>query len=401
MSALRCVGHGKSLMFQVPAKLGLGVCVVVAPLVALVADHIAECRSLGIECQEYSPSLSADKVSRSSILFVSVETAVQNAAFAAFLKDLERREKLHAVFVDEVHLVLEEYRSVMAQVSKLVCTTAPIIGMTATLPPERENDVLSAFQVSGTFLVLRHLTPRPNIEYSVVRAASVDNEICSLLRGKFKQGTAEHAIVYCLSVDEVDGMVTTLEAAGIQCIALHGDLPAEEKKAALDQWKSKRKNIIITTTLLGCGINVQTVTQVIHRGAFYSLTNLHQESGRGGRDGRYAKSIVVTNANYLMRWMKSKSKDSWKDVTLRCRKDREAVVSWINLRSGCRRKTLQHAIDGVGHDCFMVGKAQYCDLCRKVSTSATPQGATPANAPVRNRTVRSRVTSSSVLPDLS
>ena len=50
--------------------------------------------------------------------------------------------------------------------------------------------------------------------------------------------------------------------------------------------------IVFATVALGMGVNLQGVNTIIHYGAPRSIDDYFQESGRGGRTGHYAESIV-------------------------------------------------------------------------------------------------------------
>ena len=74
----------------------------------------------------------------------------------------------------------------------------------------------------------------------------------------------------------------------------HSSTPQHNKQVIL---KSLTHNdgivcIVLATVALGIGVNIKDVNLIVHYGAPHSIDDYFQESGRGGRSGDYACSIV-------------------------------------------------------------------------------------------------------------
>ena len=50
--------------------------------------------------------------------------------------------------------------------------------------------------------------------------------------------------------------------------------------------------VVFATVALGMGVNLRDVNTIIHYGGPQSIDDYFQESGRGGRSGQSARSIV-------------------------------------------------------------------------------------------------------------
>ncbi|RPB18138.1 hypothetical protein L211DRAFT_854421 [Terfezia boudieri ATCC MYA-4762] len=100
-------------------------------------------------------------------------------------------------------------------------------------------------------------------------------------------------------------------------------------------------SLITATGSLGAGLNPKDVRLVIHAGGAWSLIDFAQESGRAGRDGKSAKSIVLLN----------QSRD-------KC----ESEFFNYCMSGICRRFTLSSYLDGIGVDCWS-GQNELCDIC--------------------------------------
>ena len=74
----------------------------------------------------------------------------------------------------------------------------------------------------------------------------------------------------------------------------HSCTPQHNKDIILHSLRDPKGviRVVIATVALGMGINLQDVNTVVHYGAPRSLEEYFQESGRGGRSGCSARSVV-------------------------------------------------------------------------------------------------------------
>lgn len=103
----------------------------------------------------------------------------------------------------------------------------------------------------------------------------------------------------------------------------------------------------------GVGIDIPNVRMVIHLGGMCSLCDFAQESGRAGRDGQPALSIVIHN---------SFDTSGQPQITSQERQ----LVDYYNTMT-CRRLVLSVFLDGAGGDCYSNPDNMLCDLCEKKS----------------------------------
>ena len=66
----------------------------------------------------------------------------------------------------------------------------------------------------------------------------------------------------------------------------------QKKRTEEDFKESGVQRVVVATCALGMGINFQNVEYVIHYGPPHSVTDIIQQSGRAGRSGQQAFSIV-------------------------------------------------------------------------------------------------------------
>lgn len=135
----------------------------------------------------------------------------------------------------------------------------------------------------------------------------------------------------------------------------HSNTPQHNKDVILKSLISPTGivHVVFVTTALGMGVNLQDVNTVIHYGAPQSIDDYFQESGRGGRSGREAISIVY--------W---KPADCPRREKIKTTRDSEilAVREYLENTTQCRRKWLLEYFDPISAKTGVKPLA-CCDVC--------------------------------------
>ncbi|MEY4766495.1 MAG: helicase RecQ, partial [Pseudomonadota bacterium] len=110
-------GGGKSLCYQVPAiarhRQGLGVTIVVSPLIALMHDQVGALEEVGVHAAFLNSSLSSEEAQRVEremmsgrlVLLYAAPERITNLRFQAQLASLHERGLLSLFAIDEAHCV--------------------------------------------------------------------------------------------------------------------------------------------------------------------------------------------------------------------------------------------------------------------------------------------------------
>jgi superfamily II DNA or RNA helicase len=367
--AILPTGSGKSFVYMAPARATGRTVVVVVPLLMLIGDHVADCRAAGISCDEFRQNR-IDPAHAPQLVFVPVEIAIKDD-FQIWAKQLISRRALHALVVDEVHLVLAAYRTKMTQLFLLSSLQCQIIGLTASLAPEEEVPVKSV--LGRDFVFLRSKTTRPNLRYGVHDVEDIDADIADRLKRwqAADPAPAHRALVYCMTRREVEALHAYLEERGVPNTFLHARLETtEDKVQRLRSWEEGALRVMITTSVLGCGYNYPAVRLVIHRGSCFTLAGFHQESGRGGRDGEKTVCAIVSSPAYRRSVESRLSNDAVEDRGELSRL--KQTNRWIEDNDVCRRFNLHRLLDGRAEVCAFSPGALACDVCLARQRTFTP-----------------------------
>lgn len=353
-------GGGKSLSFMLPAYCsGVGVTVVIVPLVALRDDLLQRCEELQIDVRVWEGERSAQAA---SIVLVTPESAVTKG-FQSFITRLRARGQLDRVFVDECHMVLDAgdgFRPQMRTIGSVIAGFGvQTVWLTATLAPRDEEEFYRVTEIDRRRVrMFRARTTRKNIRYRVRETGGADIEavVCQEVMKALKTDSEGKIIVYGGTIARTDSLATTL-AKTIPCKAYHSSIGNNEQKKEIMRAWIEEGRVIVATNALGVGLDIPNVRSVIHAGSPRKLRDYAQESGRGGRDGQANESVIVCHVRNKKE-REAETARKWKDP-------READIIELIEGHRCRRVVLDEVMDGRVDRVACEGDEELCDHCRR------------------------------------
>ena len=292
--AVMPTGSGKSLTYQLAARLSGGTTLVVSPLIALMKDQVDAARELGIaatfinssiEYEERAQRISRLKAGEYELVYVAPEGLV--ASVGSILDQVDVR----LIAVDEAHCISQwghDFRPAYRQLVNLKSRFGvPVLALTATATSRVRDDIATQLDLVEPLIVQTSFF-RPNLKLHVFKKGTHDGvqikvkdyigKICTQHRG-------ESGIVYTLSRKSAESTAAYLRSIGIRAGAYHAGLDSETRTTVQDDFIRDEIDVVCATVAFGMGIDKSNVRFVIHRDMPKSLEGYYQEIGRAGRDG--------------------------------------------------------------------------------------------------------------------
>ena len=414
-------GFGKSLCYEVlpflfDDKLGKdsSVVIVVSPLISLMVDQVQSLRRRSVRAAIMSSGSKVDKEFlatdddiRDGRLFFCAPEAIDVSRWRDAIAKPEFSSRVVAIVVDEAHCVSKWYVCMHAhyghvsnnyyfyyylihrsrdfrpsygrlhELRALIPKGTPLLACTATVTHGIRKEVIESLEMSDCKTITTS-PDRPNIYYEVHARTDMETDLNGLVVSlKQLKNMAPRVIVYCRALDVCadlyahfhfelgDGSYYPPGAERVSDNRLfgmfHANTPQHNKEVVLSSLTRPDGvvRVVFATVALGMGINLRDVNTIIHYGAPQSIENYFQESGRGGRSGDPARSIVY-----------------WKPIDCRLKKklastrDHEvaAVRYYLENDTFCRRQWLLHYFD-TSFTTSVQDPLLCCDVCARKCAS--------------------------------
>ena len=134
-----------------------------------------------------------------------------------------------------------------------------------------------------------------DIAYQAITVApsEIENAVVNLLR--FHE--AESAICFCATRDSVRRLHATLQNRGFGVVALSGEHSQSERNQALQAMRDRRARVCVATDVAARGLDLPTLSLVIHVEIPRDAETLQHRSGRTGRAGKKGTAAIIVPYN--------------------------------------------------------------------------------------------------------
>jgi ATP-dependent RNA helicase DeaD len=130
-----------------------------------------------------------------------------------------------------------------------------------------------------------------DISYQCVTVAPSDIEhvVVNLLR--FHE--ADSAMLFCATRDNVRHLHASLTERGFAAVALSGEHSQHERNTAMQMLRDRRARVCVATDVAARGIDLPSLTLVVHVEIPRDAETLQHRSGRTGRAGKKGTAVLV------------------------------------------------------------------------------------------------------------
>jgi ATP-dependent DNA helicase RecQ len=380
-------GAGKSLTFQIPAKLLGGTVLVLSPLISLMKDQVDALERLGFRAALFNSTLDETErwqrlvqLRRGELELLYVAPEALHQGLRSFIAGCPIR----LVVVDEAHCISHwghDFRPAYRQLRDLKgqLGEVPVLALTATATRRVALDIIRSLGMrkpagyKGSFY-------RPNLRVIAQKKGGGRNtrrDLLSVIRGHRQ----ESGIVYCATRRGVDSTTEWLSAQDVRVLPYHAGLDDRTRMRHQDAFARDEVEVVVATIAFGMGIDKSNVRFVIHRDMPRSIEAWYQEIGRAGRDGLASDCVVFYS------WADVVGYEAFlgdiEDPRVRAETHQRTVGLFRMLdRGGCRHQALVGYFDESIMPC---GDA--CDACLGLNlddafarAARSPRGAMPAPA---------------------
>lgn len=338
-------GGGKSLCYQIPALVREGVGIVISPLIALMQDQVSALRELGVRAGFLNSTLSAQEWRQTEValqrgeldlLYVAPERLIQPRTI-----ELLHSLKISLFAIDEAHCVSQWGHDFRADYLKLDLLHrefphVPRIALTATADLRTRDEIVARLQLQQAKQFISGFD-RPNIQY---RIAQKNNPKIQLMRFLREEQSGNSGIIYCLSRNKVEQIADWLCGEGFNALPYHAGLAANIRQQNQERFLREDNIIMVATIAFGMGIDKPDVRFVAHLDLPKSIEAYYQETGRAGRDGEAATTLLLYGLEDVVKLRQMMAQSEGSDEFKRNEQQRLNAMLGLCEITSCRRQSL-------------------------------------------------------------
>lgn len=350
-------GSGKSICYQLPALVMDGIAIVISPLISLIDEQIKSLNKLNIGVASISSStdgyalsrvINAIKQKKIKLLYLTPEKVI-----AEWMLNLLSTVQISFFAIDEAHCVSKWGHSFRYDYQRLSIlhkrfANIPRIALTATLDEYAKIDIMHILNLENAEIFSTSID-RNNIFYLVQEKHNAKLQLLNFLTHGINSSIIPQrsylggcGIIYCNTRKRTEELAQFLSSCGFNALCYHAGMDASTRLINQTQFLNSKSIIMVATIAFGLGIDKPDIRFVYHFDMPSSIDSFYQESGRAGRDGHFALSVIQYGLKDYLDLANSITINHESNLLVKYKSDLLKLLQMLQLcdSTGCRRKKL-------------------------------------------------------------
>ncbi|EIM06732.1 ATP-dependent DNA helicase recQ [Planococcus antarcticus DSM 14505] len=296
--ALLPTGMGKSICYQLPAKVLPDSILIVSPLLSLMQDQVAQLKKMGeksvVAINSFLKPEDKEKIWNTlnsyKYIFISPEMLVQ-----PFVKKKLQQIKISLLVADEAHCISQwgfDFRPDYLRISEVlpVLNFPQVLALTATATDKVTEEIKKYLALKEPY-VYSHPMDRKNIVFDLKKFDDSRDKI-EFIKGFIRKFSGP-GIIYAGTRKKSQELSMLLTEQGISAAFYHGGMEHQDRVFVQQQFQNGELQWICSTNAFGMGVHIPNIRHVIHFQLPTSIEGYVQEVGRAGRDGEPSLATLL------------------------------------------------------------------------------------------------------------
>ena len=274
--------------------------IVISPMLALQYDQVRKLQRKGVAACALNSDLTPaarremlEALPHTMLLYLAPEQLLRKD-----LREALRHCDVTRVVVDKAHILVQtrdRFRPSYGKVGEFICALPnrpQIIACTATATKRECQEIQQALGMHCC-TCYRNSVYRDNLRLTVrevLRRDGMPAAVLDELRDWNQKGLA---LVFCQTVQDVQQLTKYLNDHGWMACEYYAKMPKEEKNACVCDYAAGKYSVMVATSAFGLGVDIPNIRLVIHAGLPLGMSDYTQQIGRGGRNGKKTRCILL------------------------------------------------------------------------------------------------------------